>query len=134
PHAGDWREGQVVRRAYELNGPLRATSTTHHRPPTTEESMRSSVVGRRSAFLSTPTEHIGVETGKVAEDRDALIVRLYEAHNQRGLASLVFARPLASAVEVDLLEREIGPVAVEGDEVRFDVRPFEIKTLRVRLT
>jgi len=33
PHAGDWREGQVVRRAYELNAPLFAT--TDHRPPTT---------------------------------------------------------------------------------------------------
>jgi alpha-mannosidase len=36
-------------------------------------------------------------------------------------------------VEVDLLERETGPVTVEGNRVRCSVRPFEIKTIRVRL-
>ncbi|HEX5689821.1 MAG TPA: glycosyl hydrolase-related protein, partial [Roseiflexaceae bacterium] len=60
-------------------------------------------------------------------------VRLYEAHNQRGPASIRFDRPVASAVETDLLERETGPLEVEGNEIRFQVRPFEIKTLRVRL-
>jgi alpha-mannosidase len=122
PHAGDWRAGQVVRRAYELNAPLRATTAP-----------QSSLIARRSSFLSTPTDHIVVETVKVAQDGDGLIVRLYEAHNQRGPASLAFERPIAGAVETDLLEREIGPVLVEGNQLRFDVRPFEIKTLRVRL-
>jgi alpha-mannosidase len=132
PHAGDWRDGQVVRRAYELNAPLLVT--TDHRPPTTDDgASRSSVVSRRSSLLSTPTDHIVVETVKMAQDGDGLIVRLYEAHNQRGPASLVFARPIAGAVETDLLEREVGPVTVEGNLLRFDVRPFEIKTLRVRL-
>jgi len=60
-------------------------------------------------------------------------VRLYEAHNKRGLASLVFAQPVKSAVEVDLMENEVGKVTVEGSQVRFDVRPFEVKTLRVKL-
>lgn len=117
PHQGDWRAAQVVRRAYELNAPLRA------------------VAGAASAaesFLSTPTDHIVVETVKAADDGNGLIVRLYEAHNQRGPVVLRFGRAIASATETDLLEREIGPVEVEGNEVRFSVRPFEIKTLRVQ--
>ncbi len=110
---GDWRAGQVVRRAYELNAPLIVTSTdVQPNAPATDA---------RSSFLSTPTEHIVVETLKAAQDGDGLIVRLYEAHNQRGQASLVFDRPVASAVETDLLEREVGPVAVEGRELRFEV-------------
>lgn len=121
PHMGDWRAAQVVRRAYELNAPLFARASDG--PP---------AGGARVSFLSTPTEHIVVETVKVADDGDGLIVRLYEAHNQRGLASLRFGRAVASAVATDLLEREVGPVEVAGDEVRFAVRPFEIKTLRIR--
>lgn len=125
PHRGDWRAAQVVRRAYELNAPLRAVWTIDHEPPATAEVP--------SSFLTTPTDHIVVETVKCAEDGDGLIVRLYEVHNQRGPASLVFGQPVTRAIEVDLLERAVGPVAVEGHTVRFDVRPFEVKTLRVWL-
>jgi alpha-mannosidase len=127
PHAGDWREAEVTRRAYELNAPMIAT--------TAGRALRaeSSALSPQSSFVSTPTGHIVVETVKVAHDGDGLIVRLYEAHNQRGPAALVFGQPIASAVEVDLLEREIGEVEISGHAARFQVRPFEVKTLRVRL-
>jgi alpha-mannosidase len=121
PHAGDWRAGQVVRRAYELNAPLRAVYTPFA-PPT-----------ERMSFLSTDSDHIVVETIKVAEDGDGLIVRLYEAHNQRGPVTLRFAQPVLAAEEVDLLERAIGKMAVDQEMVKLEVRPFEVKTLRVRL-
>jgi alpha-mannosidase len=147
PHAGDWRAGEVTRRAYELNAPLFATKD--ERPKTKDDSTSSSSSALRpspalrnpdegrggveGSFVSSPTDHIVVETVKVAHDGDGLIVRLYEAHNQRGPAALVFSQPITGAVEVDLLEREIGAVEVQGQEARFQVRPFEVKTLRVRL-
>jgi alpha-mannosidase len=123
PHAGDWRAAQVVRRAYELNAPLSAIGAAS--APAQPDSF---------SFLSTPTVHVVVETIKVAEDGNGLIVRLYEAHNQRGPVRLVFAQPVASAVEADLLEREIRPVETDGHEIRCHVRPFEVKTLRVWLS
>jgi len=124
PHIGDWREAQVTRRAYELNAPLFASK---------DEGRKLKDSQTPSSFVSTPTDHIVVETVKVAHDGDGLIVRLYEAHNQRGQATLVFGQPITSAVEVDLLEREVGTVEVSGNQARFQVRPFEVKTLRVRL-
>ena len=121
PHAGDWREAQVTRRAYELNAPLRPVTVMGEVP----------AEGR--SFLRVESDHVVVETIKTADDGDGLIVRMYEAHNQRGQVCLDFGRPVESAVEVDLLERETGPVTVEGNRVRCSVRPFEIKTIRVRL-
>ena len=121
PHAGDWRDGQVTRRAYELNAPLRPVATAGDVPQ-----------GGRS-FLRVESDHVIVETIKTAADGDGLIVRMYEAYNQRGRVTLDFGQPVASAVEVNLLEREIGPVTVAGSAVSCTVRPFEIKTLRVRL-
>jgi alpha-mannosidase len=121
PHAGDWRTAQVVRRAYELNVPLRALR------------LAGNSARERMSFLSTDCDHVVVETVKVAEDGDGLIVRLYEAHNMRGPMTLRFARPVDKAEEVDLLERPIGPVEVEADRVRFAVKPFEVKTLRIKL-
>jgi alpha-mannosidase len=127
PHAGDWREAEVTRRAYELNAPLWAVATKDERRKTKDDDTRP------SSFVSTPTANIVVETVKVAHDGDGLIVRLYEAHNQRGQATLVFGQPIAGAIEVDLLEREVGVVEVSGNQAHFQVRPFEVKTLRVRL-
>ncbi len=124
PHAGDWRAAGVVRSAYELNAPLIALPQ-RQRPAPDAPVLRS--------FLSTTSAHIVVETVKVADDGDGLIVRLYEAHNQRGQASLRFGQPVASAVETDLLERTVGQLTVDGDTVHIAVRPFEVKTLRVRL-
>ncbi len=128
PHGGDWRGGEVVRRAYELNAPLRVLTTNNH-----NGAKASFQRPAQYSFLSTPTEHVVIETVKVADDGDGLMVRLYEAHNERGPVKLVFGQPVASAVEVDLLERETGAVNVEGNQVSFTIRPFEVMTLRVRL-
>jgi len=73
-----------------------------------------------------------VDTVKPAEDGRGLIVRLYEAHNQRGKGSLTFATPLLSAEECNLLEEPLGTVDYQGNTLRFQVRPFEIKTFRVQ--
>ncbi|MEP7190270.1 MAG: glycoside hydrolase family 38 C-terminal domain-containing protein, partial [Roseiflexaceae bacterium] len=68
PHTGDWRAAEVTRRAYELNAPLFATNDERR---TTNDSQIP------SSFVGTPTDHIVVETVKVAHDGDGLIVRLY---------------------------------------------------------
>lgn len=124
PHPGDWRVAEVVRRAYELNAPLIAMPLARH---------PSAGASGPQSFLSVACDHVVVETIKVADDGDGLIVRLYEAHNQRGRARLRFGRPLESVEETDLLERPINRLAVDGDTVEVAVRPFEVKTLRVRL-
>ena len=85
-------------------------------------------------FLSTDCTHVVVETVKAAENGDGLIVRLYEAHNQRGHGAIIFAIDILSAEECNLLEESIGPAVYEGNILQFQVRPFEIKTFRVRLT
>jgi alpha-mannosidase len=123
PHAGDWRAGEVVRRAYELNAPLIAAPLAER--PAAEPAAQS--------FLSVVGDHVVVETIKVADDGDGLIVRLYEAHNQRGSVRLRFGRLVRSAETTDLLERRIDPLPVAGNTVEVAVRPFEVKTLRVRL-
>lgn len=122
PHPGDWRAAQVARRAYELNVPLRVQRSIMRLPPQPSVS-----------FLSTPNDHIIVETIKRAEDGDGLIIRIYEAHNQRGPASLVFDRPIIAATETDLLERATEALPVDGNAVHVNIRPFEVKTLRVWL-
>jgi alpha-mannosidase len=124
PHQGDWREAQTVRRAYELNVPVLATSS--FLPQAQQEPLTSS-------FLSTDCPHVVIDTVKPAEDGHGLIVRLYEAHNQRGRGTLTFATPLLSAEECNLLEEPLSKAHYQENTLAFEVRPFEIKSFRVSL-
>lgn len=64
-----------------------------------------------------------------------LLARQNEAYNSRGSCALTFAVPIISAVEeCNLLEESPGPATYEGSELRFEIKPFEIKTLPVHLT
>jgi len=141
PHVGDWREAQIVRRAYELNVPVVCVAgqkkvTSIPIVPTTSSSTpihRGSPIYGGTSFIQTECTHIVVETVKPAEDGDGLIVRLYEAHNQRGRGTLTFATPILSAQECNLLEEPINDISYQGNTLLFQVRPFEIKTFRIRL-
>ncbi len=137
PHVGDWREAQSVRRAYELNVPVvcaagqkKATSVPN--VPTTDISRFP--IYRGTSFIQTECTHVIVETVKPAEDGDGLIVRLYEAHNQRGRGTLTFATSILFAQECNLLEEPVNDVSYQGNALSFQVRPFEIKTFRIRLS
>jgi alpha-mannosidase len=130
PHVGDWREAQSVRRAYELNAPVVCVAGQRKVP-----SLPPAPAGGRgsASFLQVESTHVIVETVKPAEDGDGLIVRLYEAHNQRGGGTLTFVTSILSAHECNLLEEPIGEVSFQGKTLSFQVRPFEIKTFRIRL-
>ena len=129
PHPGDWREAQTVRRAYELNVPVLAIAGND----ISLDNGKSQENITRLSFLSTNCPHVVVETVKPAENGDGLIVRLYEAHNQRGGGELIFATSIHSAEECNLLEEAIGHSVFQENRLQFHVRPFEIKTFRVRV-
>jgi alpha-mannosidase len=73
---------------------------------------------------------------KLADDESGdLVVRLHEAHGGRATARLDVSFPVARADRCDLLERPttaLGPAPdPSGDQLRLELRPFEIATLRL---
>jgi alpha-mannosidase len=71
---------------------------------------------------------------KPAEDGSPdVIVRLYEA--KRTFTRCTLATPLAvkAAELTDMLERAGRPIDVAGGKITLEFRPFEIKTVRLRL-
>jgi alpha-mannosidase len=161
PHAGDWREAEVVRRAAELNTPLLA-----YRPQAADDAQQPA---EPVSFASCDAAHVQLDTIKTAEDGDGLILRVYETHNQRGPVTLSFARPILDAQPCNLLEeaeeqrtknnrtengepgarnqepekhqaqitrqavgQAVGDLIVAGNTLRFAIRPFEIRSFRVR--
>jgi len=131
PHQGDWREAQTVRRAYELNVPAFVLSKPHAEK--TSGPVPDVLTIEAYSLVYTDCDHVVVETVKPAEDGNGLIVRLYEAHNQRGHGTLTFATAIHAVQECNMLEAPLQEVPHMDNSFVFQVRPFEIKTFRVHL-
>ncbi|MFP4056205.1 MAG: alpha-mannosidase [Candidatus Brocadiia bacterium] len=125
PHQGTWQQGGTVRAAYELNCPL---TTARARPAGDEGPLPPchSFLG-----LDGPNAHVGAL--KPAEDGDGAVLRLVEQHGARGPVRVSFDRPLASVEECDLLERPERALEAQGEGFTAVLRPFEIRSFRIRL-
>ena len=72
-----------------------------------------------------------LDTIKRAEDSDALVLRLYEAHGARGRARLRVAAPFSSARRANALEDDGDALEVDGDAVLLPYRPHEVITIKL---
>ncbi len=122
PHRGSWDE-RVQAEAYALNDPIVVYRV--------EKGAAAKQAGLES-LVSVSSPNLVVETIKQAEDGDGVVVRLYESRRSRGPAALRFAFPVKAAWETNLLEETERELEVVGNEVRFDARPFQILTVKVK--
>ena len=74
-----------------------------------------------------------IETVKKAENGEELIVRLYECYNRRTNVTLICGEEIADAVECNLLEEDEKQVSFADNTVSLLLRPYEIKTLKIKL-
>jgi alpha-mannosidase len=114
PHAGGWREAGLVGEAACFNAPLRTTSADVP-----------------ESFASVDDPNLVLDTIKRAEDSDALVLRLYEAHGARGRARVRVGEPFASARRANALEDDGDALEADGDTVLVPYRPHEIITLKL---
>jgi alpha-mannosidase len=123
PHAGDWREAGVFRDGFEFNHPLICRKVLPH----------AGSLPARWGLLEVSSPNVVVSALKPARDGDA-VLRVYEAAGQPapGVKITLHAK-VASARVANLLEDPEAELKVEGDAMTVDLRPFEIKTIRVRL-
>jgi len=117
PHVGDWKEAGVLRRAYELNVPLRVVKGKE---------------GSRS-FLKIGSDNLMLEAVKISEDGKGIVLRLYEFYNARGKTHIDLAIKAQSVESLDLLElnkvdREIN---INGKRLEFTYYNREIITLKI---
>jgi alpha-mannosidase len=118
PHAGDWRTGGVVAEARRFNQPLVWSAGLSGTEP--------------RSLASVDDDNLVLDTIKRAEDGDAVVLRLYEAHGGRGTARVRLALPFAGACRANLLEDPGDELEVDGEEIVVSYRPHEIITLIAR--
>ncbi len=122
PHQGDWRAGNTMKMAYEYNNPILVF--TGALPNNNDPKISDSLVTSRA-------ENVIIETVKKAEDRNGIVVRLYEALNQRGQIELLFCKKLSTAWECNCLEEDIATLSFSRDRILLNFKPYEIKTVYV---
>jgi len=123
PHAGTWREAASFRRGLEWNAPLVVRKTTTH----------AGELPARFRFVEVADANVVLTSARPGSD-GTLVLRLYEACGRATRAATIrFAAKVTSACDADLLERAGTSLTADGDALRVDFHPFEIKTLRVQL-
>jgi alpha-mannosidase len=85
----------------------------------------------RASLAAVDREDVLVDTVKLAEDDDAVILRVYENMNRGGAFRLKLGFDAEKAWRCNLLERGAEPVALIDGEIRDAIRPYEILTYRV---
>ena len=73
-----------------------------------------------------------IETVKLAEYGDGIVLRMYEAFKESKRVDVVFDREISSAYICDLSENELVAADVAGNKVSFDIKPYEIITLKIK--
>ena len=115
PHTGDIRAGRVVEEAEAFNLPL---------------SIRPGRLDGPGWIVSVDRAGVSIEAVKPSDEGDATVVRLCEVHGSRGSATVTLHRPFAAVERTDLLERSGVALDHLGQDVRVQLRPFELVTLR----
>ncbi|HIE43712.1 MAG TPA: alpha-mannosidase, partial [Candidatus Omnitrophica bacterium] len=119
-HEGDWRTGQVVHRAAELNNPLLVRRVGREKGKTPAVA--------QAGFILVEPENIIVEVMKRCEDEDATLLRAYECHGNLTRATFEFPFQVKEIVESDLLEQPKRKIASGKRRFEIEFGPFEIKT------
>lgn len=123
PHAASWKQAGTVKMAYALNCPMYVKPAEAHPGQLPPE----------FSLAGVDQPNVVIEVVKKAEDSDDLIVRLYESYNRRTLANLNFFMELAGVWECDLMENELQLIDFNKNCFQFEIKPYEIKTFKLKL-
>ena len=123
PHKARACDGGVVEKSYVLNRPFfvkELQKNENGRLPT------------EWSLLHCETKGVMIETVKCSETGDGIVIRMYEAYKERKMVKLSVPN-IKEAVLCDLNEAETKKLQVIGNTVKFDIKPFEIVTIKVVL-
>jgi putative ATPase len=74
---------------------------------------------------------IVIDAVKQAQDGNGIIVRVYQSRRVRGERTLTINLPFSKAYECNLMEVDEKEISADGNKLKFNVTPFEVKTFRL---
>lgn len=151
-HGKTWRESDTVKLAYNLNVPLWVFI------PEDCEDIKESGEGLnrimqnrnyldysfnkdncphfiRNSYIECDLDHVRIDTIKMAEDDDSIIVRVNEFKNMRGYAKFRTSQLVKEVFICDLIENKIEPIILNTEQgvsmFTIPVKGYDIITLSI---
>jgi alpha-mannosidase len=122
-HPGNWTDAETVKRAAELNNPLIAVTTGRH----------NGKLPASFGFFEVESDSVILETIKLAESGDDLVLRFYESKGRKSGLLLRSCWPVTSVHETNLLESETAPLPFTENLLELEFEKFEIRTLKIKI-
>ncbi|MGE4488492.1 MAG: alpha-mannosidase [Kiritimatiellales bacterium] len=123
PHAGDWRTGQVYAEADRLNTEAMCFQIT----PVSKGSLPSS-----SSLFRLDSESLVISCIKKAEDRDSVVVRIFNPTAVPATGSLSVLPTFGTVYELNINEERLSEIPVNGQTVELTVETGKIVTLELK--
>jgi alpha-mannosidase len=123
PHKGTWREAATVEKGYEFNYPLLTRFVDAH----------AGELPAAFSFFKAEPGNVVLAAIKKAEDRNSLVLRLYEAEGNPTEAKLDFFRAPKEAYALDLMENRLQPLKLAPGEKSLGLKfgKSEIKSIEL---
>lgn len=119
PHKERWNDAKTVDEAYKLNQKAYAIVGTNK--------------NEESSFINTDKRNVIIETIKEAENKDGIIIRVFECENSLTKAKIAIDGINIKAIEeCNLIEEFEKNVEFENNEFEILIKPYEIKTFRIK--
>ena len=124
PHEGNWRDARTFRDGWEFNHPLISRTVLPHEGP----------LPKRWGLVDVSSPDVVVSSLKPSSKGDVAL-RVYEASGRAtGGVKIKLSAKVLGAQEANLMEDPGKVLSTSNDNsVQFDLHPFEIKTIRLRL-
>jgi alpha-mannosidase len=122
-HKGNWRQAYIQRRGHEYNHQLISVQADS-----------TDLKSKFETFIIKPSNLV-ISALKKAEKDNSVILRLFETKGERCRADITFPPSVKSVAAVNLLEEdEVILGEIKNGNLKLDVHPFEIITLKIFLT
>jgi len=121
PHAGDWREGNVVAEGHAVNAPF----LVHY------AGRRRGAHAESRSLLSVTPESVRISAVKRSETGARLVVRMWETTGKPIEAKLVLNVPFSAAWSATMEEQPVAPLHHAGNEITVALRGWQISTVLI---
>ncbi len=95
------------------------------------QTIRGADLPETGSFLTTDHENIVVTAMKKAEDREGIVIRLFNRGGEPFTGNLTLWRPFEAAYVTNLIEEDQEQLNLQGKDLRLDMGKYEIKTVRL---
>ncbi|MET3940089.1 alpha-mannosidase [Paenibacillus sp. PvP094] len=133
PHEGDWRTAHTVRHAAELNHEV-TVQQVQQSTGTEVDSTATALPTRQAtgAWIDLDSEHVILDTVKMAEDGHGAILRFYESSGKRERVTLQWPHAFEQAYLSNALEEPGEPLDMTNGQITLTFAPYEIKSVLLR--